>query len=267
MWKNFRPFLALLMVWSIGAIGRAQTLPESAPRQTGLDLRNRSQMTAQDSQVVLQRTQDIAHSAEFYGYSLDSSWTYQQTLCPIAPNHVLLNYTRTEANGSLSNFSAVVPRQSGVVEIFPILRSGISPFAQQWGEHSYAVFNRLVAQERIGMKRLDMSSAFSMPWKDLALCYVALVTTPEKNAQAPFQLASEVTVSIHDRGQPDVGFTASDTNMSYSNWSLKFSSNGLLLKAFRDQHSVLYTPDPSADPSLPKPKVIPDSQMGPPTAH
>ena len=73
------------------------------------------------------------------------------------------------------------------MEIFPIARA-LSPYAQQWGEHSYAVFNRLVAQERAGMKRLDMNSAFSMPWKNLALCYVALVTTPQKNAQAPFQL-------------------------------------------------------------------------------
>jgi hypothetical protein len=249
------PRLSLIVLWFCAGSVLAQTQDVSQEKhpRSSLELRSSAQITPEDSQLVTSRARDIARSAEFYGYTLDGSWNYQQTVCPVARNHVLLNYSRTEPNGSTSTFSAVVPRQGRVVEIFPIVRSGFAPYVQPWGEHSYTVFNSLISDERKGAKKLDTSDTLSVPWKDWALCYVALVTTPTPNSMAPFRLASEITISFPDRGVAIVGFTAGDGELSYSDWTLTFTPKGLV-KATREQHEVVVAPGISKDIPLPSEK-------------
>jgi hypothetical protein len=240
----------LLALYAAAALAQGTADSPIATPQAGLEHRGPAQMTAADSQLVQSRSTDIARAAEIYGYTLDGSWSYQQAVCPVASNHVLLNYNRQERDGSISSFSATVPRHGQTVEIFPVLRSGYSPYAHAWGEHSYAVFNSLMTAERKGVKTLDLDSAFSVPWKEWALCYVALVSSPPAGSMAPFELASEITIVVGDHRTAQVGFTARDGEMSYSDWGLRFSSKGLLLGADRVQHNMTFTPA-GLDPLLP----------------
>ena len=216
-----------------------------------MELRSPAQMTPADNQLVQSHTADIAQAAEFYGYSLDGSWKYEQAVCPVAPNHILLNFSHQEANGSDSSFSAALPRQGKRVEIFPVLRSGYAPYAPAWGEHSYTVFNSLITEERKGFKKLDQDTAFSVPWKQWALCYVSLVSSPPAGSMAPFELASEITVVLGEHQTAQVGFSARDAAWNFSDWSLKFSPKGLLIKVVREQHPIKFTPATAADSEPP----------------
>jgi hypothetical protein len=81
-------------------------------------------------------------------------------------------------------FRADLQRQGKRGEIFPVLRSGYAPYAPAWGEHSYTVFNSLITEERKGFKKLDQDTAFSVPWKQWAICYVSLVSSPPAGSSA-----------------------------------------------------------------------------------
>ena len=228
-----------------------------------LQRRTAGQMSPADSQLLIEHAKDIAQAAEIYGYTLDNSWTYEQAVCPVAPDHVLLSYSSVQPDGAIWKFSAAVPRQGHIVEIFPIARANYLPLVDPWGEHSYAVFNTLLKEENHGAGKMNLDSASHLPWKTWAVCYAALVTGLSPGTQFPFELDSGVTVTFREHSAVEVGFTARDSVSNYSNWLLRFSLKGLLVGAIRDQHAIQFLPGNPVDPtdalSGTQGRVIPDA--------
>jgi hypothetical protein len=197
-------------------------------------------MTPADADVVASRSADIARAASFYGYSLDGSasgsWSYEQAVCPLAPGHILLKYWGTEPDGP-SSFSAVVPRDGGVVRIVPLLRGGTAPSVTPRGAHSYAVFNSITAGDGgLRAKNVDLSSSEAFVW---GLCYAALFGGERAIAQPDRELrvfsATEPTVHVGAAGEIGLSFTVRDDRRDYSVWRLEFSRGGLLVHADRER--------------------------------
>lgn len=236
---------ALLLCGSV-ADSPAQTgLP---PLQVSLPVRSFAQMEPADAEVVAAHKDAIARAAAFYDFHLDSSWSYEQAVCPLTPQHILLNYYSRQRDG-VSSFSAVVPRQGSVIRIVPLVHDGTAPSVVPWGEHSYNVFNAMTAGSG-GVRQRKVSSDQSQRPASLSpgdqfvwgLCYVALVNERALIAHPDSELhvfsATEPTFRLGTQGGSELSFTVRDDAQYYSVWQLEFSREGGLIHADRDQHML-----------------------------
>jgi hypothetical protein len=106
------------------------------PKTATIPLLPPAQMAASDVSIVVRSQSAIAESAQFYGYTLDSSYKFRKIVCPFVPEYLLLTYESAEASGSFSRFTAIVSRdavgstaqQLRRIEIIPILHFGVVPF-------------------------------------------------------------------------------------------------------------------------------------------
>jgi len=144
------------------------------------------QMLKEDADLLSGHRAEVAEAAEFNGYDLASgSWIQSQVLCPYAPNHVLMHYLKMSPDGSLSLFSALIPRDKGPVRIIPVLYSG---------GQALRVFGSTPAQRDLINQVISTKVLLEVPsgnadWATLGYCYAALaggepssmsVTTPEE---------------------------------------------------------------------------------------
>ena len=162
----------------------ASATPQPPAAEYSIPLLSPEQMSADDQAVALRQQLAIAESAQFYGYTLDSSYTYRQMGCPVAPNHLLLAYEATSPNGSISRFTAVVRRGSQgettgrqiPPQIIPILHFGVVPFIPAIANpHSIEVFNAAISPAPSAIEVLSATQAGSQPLLVRALCYLAMV--------------------------------------------------------------------------------------------
>src|SRR5271170_4892367 len=146
--------LALLATSEVAGAQSGPAKPQPSAAEFSIPLLSPEQMTADDQAAAQRQQQTIAQSAQFYGYTLDSSYAYREIACPVAPNHLLLAYEATSPNGSVSRFTAVVLRgaqeetaaRHPAAQIIPILHFGVVPFgAAIANPHSIEVFNSGVA--------------------------------------------------------------------------------------------------------------------------
>src|SRR6266536_809247 len=93
-----------------------------------IDFRSAEEMSEKDRLLVADAESSIAEHAGFAGFELDqTTWSYQQMVCPALPNHLFLRYMRNNGTGDVSVFSASIPRNGeGRVRVIPILRRGYS---------------------------------------------------------------------------------------------------------------------------------------------
>ncbi|HEY0795606.1 MAG TPA: hypothetical protein VGD64_07475 [Acidisarcina sp.] len=241
-----RPHLSIgvaLVVSCVSVSSLAQS--DATPPQVSLAIRPSSQMEQRDAEVVAAHQSAIARAAAFYDFTLDSSWSYEQAVCPLAPQDILLNYYSRQPHG-ISSFSAVVPRQGSVIRIVPLVHDGTAPSVAPWGEHSYHVFNSMT--DAAGLRNVSSSQPDSVGamspgdrfvW---GLCYVALVNertvVPHPDRELHVFSATDPTFRLGTQGGSELSFTVRDDPHYYSVWRLEFSPKGSLLRADRDQHML-----------------------------
>ena len=129
-------------------------------------------------------TPAIANSAQFYGYTVDSSYSYREIACPVAPNDCsspIRRHLRT-APSPASPRSFVRGRRRRpagshpVAQIIPIFHFGVVPFIPAIANpHSIEVFNAAISPAPSATEVLSANQAGNQPLLVRALCYLAMV--------------------------------------------------------------------------------------------
>jgi hypothetical protein len=234
--------------------GSISPRPEAA--LDSLALLPAEQMTPADRAAAQSWQPTIASSAQFYGYAVDSSYSYRQIACPVAPNALLLAYESTSPNGLISRFTALVSRtaeeETAVrrpgAQIIPILHFGIVPFIPAIANpHSIEVFNSGVSLAPSAVQVLSAAQAGDQPLLVRALCYLAMVGEESAALASPSSDQATIhapirTLVFQNKGRIRQQVSILGSQNSYQVWALTFQSGGKLLSATREEHSVDRTP-------------------------
>src|SRR5215471_16104067 len=158
--------------------------PITGPEQTGtvfssdeklqffsLEHRAPEQWVPADSDLLKNRKRDVLAEAEFYGYDLGAGgWSYEQSVCPLIPDYVMLRYSSKDAVGGDSVFTVLVPRNGGRVRIVPVLSHGATRFKPAPSDpRNFELFSQVVPA--------DAASKNSGPdgrWLLLSVCYAEI---------------------------------------------------------------------------------------------
>jgi hypothetical protein len=220
--------------------------PFSLDAHTGrgpeLEFRAPEQMTEADRNLALANESEIARRAGLQGFGLahatpgagEGGWGYEQAVCPVFPEHLILEYSRSNGAGDVTLFSAVIPRGEGHVRVIPVRRRGYSLFTPA-SSNSLTLndFNHLVKEGHDGL---------NPDWLTLGLCYAALAGGHVRAALQP-QVASEevyplflpAKLTVSGKGGALVQFADVTPHTKAMEWSLTFAQSGWLLKV---QHQV-----------------------------
>jgi hypothetical protein len=217
-------------------------------RTQTLEFRSLEQMTGADKRLVQANEDEIARRAGLQGFRLDvdgragagkdaAAWGYEQAVCPVFPNHVVLEYSRSNGAGDVTLFSAVIPRGDGHVRVIPVQRRGYSLWTLASSNAlTLNDFNHMVKEEPNGL---------SPDWLTLGLCYAALTgghvragLVAGSAAEEHYPLAIPASLEVSRKGGAEVHFA--DTRLatgpkSPREWTLIFAQNGRLLKV---KHTV-----------------------------
>ncbi len=209
-------------------------------RPNSLEFRAPDQMSAEDRALVGANQQEIARRAALQGFSLRAEgWDYEQAICPVFPQHIVLEYSRNSGVGDVSLFSVLLPRSgagSGShVRVIPVVRRSYSLWTPV-ASNALTIndFNHLVGETPGGLPP---------DWLTLGLCYAALAgghVRASLQAAAPseehFPLYRPAQLSVSRAGGAEVSF--GDAEVAYygdgkkpvRDWELYFAQNGQLLK-------------------------------------
>jgi len=196
-----------------------------------------AQMSEGDAAVLEAHREAIASAAEVNGYDLGTgSWIRNQVVCPDAPRHVLMHYLKINQDGSLSLFTAAVPRSGGTanlrVRIIPVLYHGAPAFH---------VFGSLPAQRDL-INEVVSAQQFAKPvkndldWTPLAYCYAALAGAEPtaKSVTAPEETTPLLVVS-QERELREMLFSVVGPEHVAQNWRIVFDRQakvtGIILSA------------------------------------
>ncbi len=248
--------LAMLSLSEFAGAQSSSATPQRPAAEYSIPLLSPEQMSADDQAVALRQQLAIAESAQFYGYTLDSSYTYRQMGCPVAPNHLLLAYEATSPNGSISRFTAVVRRGSQgettgrqiPPQIIPILHFGVVPFIPAIANpHSIEVFNAAISPAPSAIEVLSATQAGSQPLLVRALCYLAMVGEEPAALESPSSDQATIhapipTLVFRNQGKIRQLISIRSSASAYQVWALTFQAGGKLLTATRAEHPIDRTP-------------------------
>ena len=246
----------------LSAQNKSPVAPSS--EQFAVPLLSPSQMTAADRAVAEAWQETIAASAQFFGYAVDSSYSYREIACPVAPNHLILAYEATAPNDSISRFTAVVRRgaeeeiagKHASAEIIPILHAGVVPFVRAIANpHSIEIFNAAILPAPSATEVLAAAQKGNQPLLVRSLCYLAMVGEEPSALRSPpiNQVTDRVadqatihapipTVAFARRGQVRQMVSIRSSANDYQVWALNFVSGGRLISATRAEHPIDRTP-------------------------
>jgi hypothetical protein len=248
--------LAILAVGKFAVAQSGTTAYRQAALQLSVPLISPQQMTADDRAAAQSWQPAVASSAQFYGYTVDSSYKYRQIACPVAPDNLLLAYEATAPNGSVSRFTAVVRRRAEeetagshpVAQIIPILHFGLVPFVPAIADpHSIEVFNTAISPAPSATEVLSANQAGNQPLLVRALCYLAIVGEEPAALESPSSDQATIhapgpTLVFQNRGKIRQQVSIRSSQNSYQIWALTFQSGGKLLTATRQEHPIDRTP-------------------------
>jgi hypothetical protein len=201
-------------------------------------------MSAADRALAEANAPEIARRAELQGFHLareGAGWGYEQAVCPVFPNQLILDYSRDNGAGDLSLFSVAIPRGTvpgGHVRVIPVRRRSYSLWTPAPSNAlTLNDFNHMVAE---GGKGVDPD------WLTLSLCYTALAGGHVRAALVPATPADEVyplfmpaKLSVSGQGGAEVHLVDvthySEPHAKAMDWGLSFAQNGHLLKV---RHTV-----------------------------
>ena len=192
--------------------------------RTPIIFRAADAMSSVDRRAVSDRWPSISKKGAMDGFDLsEQKWTYQQIVCPVFTEHLLLLFSRNGGPGDRSALSAVLPRKSGEpVRIVPLLRRSYAPYtAAPENPVTLSVFNQTLASERMPKEQ---------DWLSVALCYAAL--------SGAHVVPYSPTVEIGTDGGSVVRFIDIATPQRPQAWKLIFDKMGHLAKAAVERAQV-----------------------------
>jgi len=216
-------------------------------RYDTLEFRAQEAMTEPDRLLAASAESEIARRAELQGFKLgdDTGWGYEQAVCPVFPDHLILEYSRINGAGDVTLFSAVVPRGSeGHVRVIPVRRRSYSLFTPS-SSNSLTIndFNHMVKEEPTGL---------SVDWLRLSLCYAALagghvraslIAAVPADEQYPMYAPAKLAVSRKGGALVTFVDTKAAGPKAKGGWEMEFAQNGRLLKVKRsDPRGLVVVP-------------------------
>jgi hypothetical protein len=215
-------------------------------RVESLEFLNPEQMAAADRQLVEANEAEIARRAELQGFRLDAAgmepggaaWGYEQAVCPVFPNHVILEYSRSNGAGDVSLFSVVVPRGEGHVRVIPVRRRSYSLWTPAPANAlTLNDFNHMVTEGHTGL---------TPDWLMTGLCYGALAGGHVRaalravlTADERYPLYAPAKLTIPEKGGAEVEFVSLAAPAKAMKWTLEFAPNGRLLKVHHSEASAV----------------------------
>lgn len=211
--------------------------PVTAARQKpiySVELRSADELTQKDRLLLADAESSIAEHAGFAGLEYQQGiWTYRQVVCPTFPNHLFLQYARSNGAGDVTVFSASIPRNGeGRVRIVPILKRSYSLFSPApINALTISAFNHIRAEE---------GESANSDWLGNALCYAALAgaqpqIVPRDATPAPHKpipaLTAAMDVEMQAHGMEVLRFDDSAARPHSMEWTMTFTRQGKLLKA------------------------------------
>jgi hypothetical protein len=216
----------------------AQSMPfppdvRTSGRVYSIELRTAEQMTLQDRDLAMNSESIIGEQAGFAGMEFSQGeWGYRQMVCPVLPNHLLLQLTYSGGTGDVSVFSASIPRGiGGKVRIIPIQRRSYALFSPApVNALTISVFNHI---------RTEEPSNTAPDWLTTGLCYAALAGANPRIAllgEAPqnqliFPKELPAVLEIPTNGGAIISFTDVAAMPLPMKWTMTFDGHGKLLKA------------------------------------
>jgi hypothetical protein len=222
-------------------------------RRQELEYRSPDAMTAADRDLVAANESEIARRADMQGFRLDEepgqgSWGYEQAVCPAFPDHLILEYSRSNGKSDVSLFSVVIPRGEGHVRVIPARRRGYS----LWTPSST---NTLTLNDFNHMVK-ESSGGLDPDWLTIGLCYVALASghvraglKAESAAEEGFPLVAPATMIVTRKGGAEVRFSDTTPDAREMTWVLQFAPNGHLMKV-RHGDAKLLVQKPSKESTI-----------------
>jgi hypothetical protein len=223
-------------------------------------------MKPADRDLLAANQGEILERAARQGFNLEMSgtstadWTYEQAVCPAFPQHLILEYSRGNAQGDITLLSVVIPRGEGHVRVIPARRRGYSLFTPvASNDITLNDFNHIVLEEGL-RERVDShrkSKTLSQEhvlggtdWLTLGLCYSALASghvhaslQPTQPIDETYPLAIPAQLRMTERGGADVWFADTTPDVKSMQWELRFAQDGRLLKV-RHVNSTLLRKKP-----------------------
>ncbi len=211
-------------------------------RVQSLEFRSPEAMTAADRELAASAQVEIERRAGLQGFrgiggagqaemepSKDGGWGFEQAVCPVFPEHLILEYSRINGSGDVSLFAAVVPRGEGHVRVIPVRRRSYSLWTP-------ASSNALTLNDFNYMVK-EGGSGVSPDWLTLSLCYAALAgghvraaLVAGKPADEVYPLLAPAKLSVSRKGGAAVYFADSTHAVKPMEWELLFAQSGRLLK-------------------------------------
>jgi hypothetical protein len=205
-----------------------------------LDFLVPEQMTTADRNLAEANQGEIARRAELQGFNLErtisgeGSWGYEQAVCPVFPDHLILEYSRINGDGDVTLFSAVIPRGDGHVRVIPVRRRSYSLWTPS-ASNALTIndFNHMVQEGHEGL---------SPDWLTLGLCYAALagghvraalVAKTPNDEVYPLFVPAKLTVT--EKAGAEILFADVTPHSKAMDWVLRFDAKVRLLKV---KHTV-----------------------------
>ncbi|HEY2860600.1 MAG TPA: hypothetical protein VGJ21_19430 [Terracidiphilus sp.] len=179
-----------------------------------------SQMAAPDAAVLAGRRSEIAGAAEINGFDVNTgTWIQNQVVCPDAPRHLIMHYVKLSPDGSVSLFTAIVPRDASHVRIIPVLYHG-APAGHVLGSTES---QRDLINGVISTKAITAGVAAESDWTSLAYCYAALggAEPTGQSVTSPEETTPIVVISPEGKVR-EMSFSAMGPGRLYQDWRIEF---------------------------------------------
>jgi hypothetical protein len=246
-------FAALALALTAPACQSANAQVSDQPRQVPIQHLAQNAMSAADRTALEAHLGELTQVARIYGYNMEAgNWNYEQTLCAVMPDTILLHYFQDFPNGTESILTALVPRGEGRVRIVPLLYHNATPFLPAPKDpRNYALFNELVPQSIAGK-----DAAASRNWLELSECYAELTGVPTNlpagpNLDVGIAGAPSPTIYVDVPNKTTrVTFANREGERTYKIWSIAFNRDGKITAAGTEDRSVIAsTPTPQNQPA------------------
>ncbi len=249
---------------------------EGTPEYFALEHRSAEQMDPADAELIRKQKRNLLAEAEFYGYDMSAGgWNYEQTVCPLVPDYVMLRYSNKDAAGAESLFTAWVPRNGGRIRIVPVLHHGATRFKPApIDPRNFQLFSQIVPADTAAK-----NSGPEGKWLSLSVCYAEMTGARPQVPKDPSQnvhmiKAPPPTLRISVTGKNhEVSFVDPISPTDYRLWDISYNESGQIVSVSDDQHAfgepvvkTIPEPTPKLMPQPPAPPVqeIPSSQQATP---
>ncbi len=238
---------------------------ENTPQESTdkLQVLSVGQMAPADAALLDEHRRDIAAAAEFHGYDVSSgTWIQSQVACPYAPRYVILHDLQLTQDGSISLFTALIPRSSGQVRIIPVLHHGaqaLTIFGSTPGQRS-------LIDDVISARQLSEPPNQNDDWATLAFCYGALAGAEPVASSTASPEQTSPRLDLDENGKVrEMSFSVLGPDHFYQDWTIQFDGHGKVKSiglSARGLHPALEIPGqhtrrektiPSGAPAVPKP--------------